>query len=344
MKKLKVEDAVGQALCHDMTAILENGFKGVRFQRGHVITPEDLPILLDMGKRHVFVWDPAADEVHENEAAFALVQGFQGQNLLLSGPAEGKLTLTAETDGLLSISREGLRAVNLVEDYTAACLPNYTRVSAGQRVAGWRIVPLVTKRERMDQAAAAALAHAPVFSVLPFRPLRCGVIITGNEVYEGRIQDRFEPVMRSKLASLGGSVVGVRKCPDDLGALRAALDDFLSMGAQLIALTGGMSVDPDDVTPTAILSSGARIIARGMPMQPGNMLTLATLGDTWLLGIPGASLHARITSLDVFLPRIFADAPISQEEIAGLGEGGLCLGCAVCTYPVCYFGHGSSPF
>lgn len=343
MRKLKTEDAVGQALCHDLTAILDTGFKGVRFQRGHVVAPEDLPVLLDMGKRHVFVWEPEADEVHEEDAAAALTEAFQGPNLTLSGPSEGKLTLSAAMDGLFRLDRAGLRLVNAVEDYTAACLPQNTPVRAGHRVASWRIIPLVTKRERMERAAAAAAAHAPVFSVLPYLPLKCAVIITGSEVYEGRIPDRFEPVLREKLAAFGGAVLGVRKCPDDSAALLAAIHDFLARGAGLILLTGGMSVDPDDVTPTAILASGAELIARGMPMQPGNMLTLARLGEAWLVGVPGASLHARATSLDVFLPRIFAGLPILPGETAGYGEGGLCLGCKVCTWPVCYFGHPPEP-
>ncbi len=339
MRKIKVEDAVGETLCHDMTAILENGFKGVKFKRGHVITREDIPALLDIGKSHIFVWEPEADEVHEDDAARAVTEAVCGPNLRYTGPSEGKMLICSAIDGLFCINREGLRSINSVEDFTIACLPNYTRVTGGQKLSGARIVPLVTKRKNVERAVAIAGEYSPVFSVLPFRPLKCGVIITGSEVYYGRIRDLFEPIMRNKLESYGARLLGVVKCPDDLEMILAAIRGFLSDGAELILLTGGMSVDPDDVTPLAIRSCGATLVTQGVPMQPGNMLTMAYLGNAMLIGVPGASMHAPVTSLDVFLPRVFAGVAITREEIAGYGEGGFCMGCGECSYPMCRFGR-----
>jgi molybdenum cofactor synthesis domain-containing protein len=340
MRKIRVEDAVGETLCHDMTGISASGVKGVMFKRGHVIAQSDIPALLNIGKSHIFVWEPEADEVHEDDAALALAETICGDNIKYNDkPSEGKIQLNASVDGLFRVNREALRRINSVPDYTVACLPGNSKVTRNQKLGGLRIVPLVTKRENVGAAVRIAKENFPVFEVLPYKPLKCGVVITGSEVYYGRIQDKFEPIMQKKLADYGAEILGVTKCPDDLDMLLAAIDSFKAQGAELIFLTGGMSVDPDDLTPTAIRQSGAELITQGVPMQPGNMLTMAYLDHAMLIGVPGASMHFQTTSLDVFLPRIFAGVRITKEEIPGYGEGGFCMGCVECRYPACYFGH-----
>jgi hypothetical protein len=333
-----VEDAVGETLCHDMTKILDTGVKGVGFQRGHVITEADIPALLDMGKSHIFVWEPEADEVHEDDAATALTEVLCGPGLLTVGPVEGKIRISAETAGLFCVHSEALRRINRVQDYTVACRPGYTPVAAGEGLAGARIVPLVTKRKNVEEAVAIAREAYPVFSLRPYLPLRCGVVITGSEVYYGRKKDAFEPIMREKLDAFGAALLGIVKCPDDTDKILAAIQGFIEQDAELILLTGGMSVDPDDLTPGAIRMSGARLVTQGVPMQPGNMLTVAYLGKTALVGVPGASMHMKTTSLDVFLPRLFAGIPLTEEMFIGRGEGGFCMNCKVCRWPICCFG------
>ena len=338
MKKIRVEDAVGQTLCHDMTAILENGFKGVKFKRGHVIAEEDIPALLDIGKSHIFVWEPEADEVHEDDAAIALTEAMCGPGIRYSGPSEGKMQINAAHAGLFTVNSAALLAINSVPDYTVATRPKLIRVAEGEKLAGARIVPLVTKRENVECAVAIAKENAPVLDVLPFKPLKCAVVITGSEVYYGRIQDKFQPIMEKKLGNYGAEILGFTKCPDDINMMLDAVNGYVERGAELILMTGGMSVDPDDLTPTAIRTTGARLVTQGVPMQPGNMLTMAYLGKTMLIGVPGASMHSPVTSLDVFLPRIFAGLEIKTEDIAGFGEGGFCMGCKECRYPICHFG------
>ncbi len=340
MKKIRVQYAVGQTLCHDMTAILDNGFKGVKFKRGHVITEEDIPELLKIGKDHIFIWEPDADEVHEDDAARALAEVMFGPGLTVTGPSEGKMQAAAAEDGVFCLDTDALREINSVPDYTVASLPAYMPVKAGQKLCGARIVPLVTKRENVEAVVRIARENAPVMSVKPYRKLKAGVVITGSEVYYGRIKDAFEPILTKKLNDFDADILGFTKCPDDLAAIRAAIDAFLARGAELILLTGGMSVDPDDLTPTAMRETGARVVTQGYPMQPGNMLTVAYLGGTALIGVPGASIHSKITSLDVFLPRVFAGIEIKAEDVAAFGNGGFCMGCEKCTWPVCYFGFG----
>ncbi len=341
MKKIHVSDAVGRVLCHDMTAITEDGFKGVRFKRGHEIREEDIPAFLDMGKNYIFVWDPSVNEVHKEDAAIKLSEVIGDDSVLLSGPSEGKITVSAAFDGLVRIDREGLKAINSLPDYTVATVPDKLKVKRGDRLAGVRIVPLVTAEENVKNAVELALKYKPVITVKPFHDLKCGLIITGTEIYEGRIKDKFEPIIRGKLEEYNSTLLGVVKCPDDIEMIRRAKNYFLEEKADIILFTGGMSVDPDDLTPGAIKEDGAELICQGVPMQPGNMLTIAYLGDTLLVGIPGASMHAKVTSLDVFLPRFFAKEKITREEIADLGLGGLCVNCKECTYPVCYFGRGN---
>ena len=343
MKKIKVEDAIGQELCHDITGIFPDGNKGAMFKRGHVINPEDIPRLLDIGKNHVFVWEPGADEVHEDDAALAAAGAICGAGVTYDEmPSEGKVLVYAARRGLFLVKREVLRRINSVGDFTIACLPHLSDVAKGQKLAGLRIVPLVTKRGNVEAVVKAANECKPVFDVLPYRNLKSGVIITGSEVFYGRIEDKFEPIMRKKLGKFDAEFMGAVKCPDDLDVILSAVNDFVFSGADLILLTGGMSVDPDDLTPAAIRSCGARVVMRGVPMQPGNMLTIAYLGSTVLIGVPGASMHAPVTSLDVFLPRIFAGLEVTPDDIPGLGEGGFCSGCKVCAYPLCYFGRGGS--
>ena len=338
MKKISIFEAVGETLCHDMTAILESGFKGVRFRRGHVITKEDIPHMLDIGKTQIFVWDPDKDEVHEDDAARSLVEVMCGDNLAYTGPSEGKFQITSEIDGLFKVNSDALRLINSVEDYTIATRRGYSPVSKGEKLCGARIVPLVTKRENVEEAVRLAKENYPVFSVMPYTLKKVGAIITGSEIFNGRIKDAFEPILRDKLSNFGTDLSRVTICDDKLDMIKEVIASYIDDGIELVLLTGGMSVDPDDLTPTAIRETGAQLITQGVPMQPGNMLTIAYLGGTALVGVPGASMHSPVTSLDVFLPRIMAGDRVSKDDIAVLGEGGFCMACKNCTYPLCSFG------
>ena len=338
MKKIRVEDAIGETLCHDMTAILADGFKGVKFPRGHVIREEDIPALLDMGKAHIFAWEPEANEVHEDDAARALVEVMCGEGVAYSEPSEGKFTILATNEGLFCINTDALIEINSVDDFTVACRKSHTAVYTGDKLAGARIVPLVTKQSNVDAAVKIARENAPVLSVKPFRRLKTGVIITGSEIYNGRIKDCFEEILCAEFLAFDLPYLGAIVCDDDTQMILDAIETHRKSGAELILLTGGMSVDPDDLTPGAIRATGAEIVTQGVPMQPGNMLTIAKLPDVTLVGVPGASMHSAVTSLNVFLPRILADVEITKADIARLGNGGLCLNCEVCEFPNCGFG------
>ena len=201
-----------------------------------------------------------------------------------------------------------------------------------------RIVPLVTKEEQILEAERLC-AQEKLLDLRPYQPKKIGVVITGSEVYSGRIKDKFEPVVRAKMTQYPTDILGVTICDDDLDMIVSAAKAHLENGADFLIFTGGMSVDPDDLTPTAIRLLGAEIISHGVPSQPGNMTLVAYLGDVPILGVPGAAIKLPTTVFDVLLPQIFAGDKITKEELINLADGGLCQMCKACHWPNCTFGR-----
>ena len=337
MKKVRVEEAVGMELCHDITA-MRDGFKGAAFKRGHIVTEEDIPKLLDIGKRSIFVWEENAGEIHEEEAAMRMSQMAPVSGAHYTGPSEGKMLLFADTAGMFRVNRSLLEKINHIGDITIATIPDHYPVKKGDRMASMRIVPLVTKESQMLEAERMCTEER-LLDLLPYKAKKVGIIITGYEIFSGRIKDKFEPVIREKLAAYPSEILGVTICNDEEKMIAEAAEKYLKKGADFLIFTGGMSVDPDDITPSAIRSLGAEIISHGVPAQPGNMTLVAYLGDIPALGVPGAAISLPTTILDVLLPGIFAGEKISRDDLIRLGEGGLCQMCEACHYPNCTFGR-----
>lgn len=337
MKKVKVQDAIGMTLCHDITAMVD-GFKGAAFKRGHVITQEDIPKLLDIGKQHVFIWEENAGEIHEEDAARRLSQMTTVNGAHYGSISEGKVQLFADQDGMFRVDKALLAAVNRIGDITITTLPDHYPVKAGDRLASMRIVPLVTE-ERQIAEAEALCADKQLYDLRPFKPLKVGIIITGSEIYHGRIKDKFERVARAKLAHYPAEILGVHVCDDELDMIVGAGRTLLAEGAELLIFSGGMSVDPDDLTPSAIREMGAEIVSYGVPSQPGNMTLVAYLDQAALLGVPGAAISRPTTIFDVLLPQIFCGDPLTKDDLIRLGEGGLCQMCDNCNFPNCTFGR-----
>lgn len=337
MKKVKVQDAIGMTLCHDITAMVD-GFKGAAFKRGHVITQEDIPKLLNIGKQHVFIWEENAGEIHEEDAARRLSQMTTVNGAHYGSISEGKVQLFADQDGMFRVDKALLAAVNRIGDITITTLPDHYPVKAGDRLASMRIVPLVTE-ERQIAEAEALCAGKQLYDLRPFKPLKVGIIITGSEIYHGRIKDKFERVARAKLAHYPAEILGVHVCDDELDMIVGAGRALLAEGAELLIFSGGMSVDPDDLTPSAIREMGAEIVSYGVPSQPGNMTLVAYLDQAALLGVPGAAISRPTTMFDVLLPQIFCGDPLTKDDLIRLGEGGLCQMCDNCHFPNCTFGR-----
>ena len=339
MKKIKVQEAVGATLIHDITQIIPGVYKGPRFRKGHVVQKEDIPVLLNMGKEHVFVWDQASGLLHENEAAERLARAAAGTGLVLDEPKEGKITFTAAHDGLFYASEEGVLAFNLLEGVVLSTLPNHYPVQTGAKVAGTRVVPLMIDENVIIQAEEiAAKSGKSLLEVKPLRSLKVGIVITGNEIYHGRIEDRFGPVLRAKVENWGSVVLSESLGSDDVELIQKNIREQIEKGAEMILVSGGMSVDPDDVTPAAIKGLGAEVVTYGAPVLPGAMFLLAYLGDIPVMGLQGCVMYAKETVFDLAAPRLLTGERLERLDIVKLGLGGLCLECPVCTYPRCSFG------
>ena len=340
MKLIPVQEAVGHVLCHDLTRIVRGEFKGSQFRKGHVVTEEDIPMLLSMGKEHLYVWEMEPGMLHENDGAEALCALCFGENMARSEVKEGKIELTATCDGLFRVDTARLTAVNMIEELMIATRHSNTPVKAGDKLCGTRVIPLVIREEKL-QAAREAAGDKPLLEVLPYRRKTVGVVTTGSEVFHGRIQDTFTPVIVDKLRAYGMEMTVHELSDDGMDNIVAAIEKVRKAGVDLVLCTGGMSVDPDDNTPGAIKTSGAKIVTYGAPVLPGAMFLLGYYDDgTPVMGLPGCVMYAGATIFDLILPRVAADVPVTRAEIAAMGNGGLCLGCKECRYPICPFGKG----
>lgn len=340
MKLIPVQEAVGHVLCHDLTRIVKGEFKGPQFRKGHVVTEEDIPMLLSMGKEHLYVFELEAGMLHENDGAAALCALCFGPNMQKSEVKEGKIELTATCAGLFQVDTQRLTAVNMIDELMIATRHTNTAVQAGDKLAGMRVIPLVIAEEKL-RAAKEAVGDTPLMHLLPYRRKTVGVVTTGSEVYHGRIQDTFTPVIVEKLRAYGMEMTAHVLSDDGVDNITRAIDEVRQTGVDLVLCTGGMSVDPDDNTPGAIAKSGAKIITYGAPVLPGAMFLLGYYNDgTPVMGLPGCVMYAGATIFDLILPRVAADVAVTRADIAELGNGGLCLGCRDCRYPVCPFGKG----
>ncbi|NGQ96069.1 molybdopterin-binding protein [Brevibacillus sp. SYP-B805] len=323
-KEVPVREAVGLVLPHDMTQILPGEFKGRLFKKGHVITEADIEPLLSIGKEHIYIMEMPEGHLHEDDAGIRIAQAVAGKNLTLTEPYEGKVTLKSTCLGLLKVKEEAIHAINALEAIALATRENNQVVKPGDAVAAARIIPLIIEEQRIAELESIARGFGEeIVTVMPFAPKRVGLVTTGGEVYSGRIQDKFGPAVRAKVEALGSTVVEQRFAPDDKALIEQEIRYFVQQGVDLILVTGGMSVDPDDRTPGAIAGAGAQVVRYGTPMLPGSMLLVAYIGDIPVLGLPGAVMHEPFTSFDVFLPRILAGERIEEKDITRLGYGGL---------------------
>lgn len=338
MKKVDVENAVGMVLCHDMTQIIPGEFKDARFRKGHIVTSEDIPVLLSMGKKHLFVYEVNENMIHEDEAAKVLRDICISDNLIDTDVKEGKIMLKSKIRGYLSIDREKLKKANMHNDIVISTIKNGS-VEEGDTVAGMRVVPLVIEKKKLDDVKN-AVGNEPIIKVYPYKVKTLGLVVTGSEVKEKLIEDKFSIVVENKLSKFGVKLIDKIYTGDDKEKIIEAIKELKEMKVDLICCTGGMSVDPDDMTPSAIRESSAKVVTYGAPFLPGAMIMLSYFDDdTPIVGLPGCVMYAASTIFDVLLPKILAKIKWSREEIVELGYGGLCHQCKTCHFPNCSFGN-----
>ncbi len=339
---INVAEAVGKVLSHDITKIVKGEFKGASFRKGHIIKEEDVPELLKLGKENVYILDLEPGDVHEDEAGIRLGTAAAGSGVKWRGPKESRVNLYADCDGLLKINVPAVEAINDLPDVILSTLPNNMVVKKGELLAGTKVIPLVVPEQTVSTVENICRQSGWVIKVMPFQKVKVGVIITGNEVYKKRIRDDFGPVITEKVESFGATVLGIDYAPDDVEVIAAKVKKMAGDGAGLIILTGGMSVDPDDVTPNAIRLTGAKVEKYGSPALPGAMFMLAYLGDVPVMGVPACGMFFKVTIFDLVLPRLLAGERVTRKDIVALAHGGLCRSCSQCRYPNCTFGKGAN--
>lgn len=338
MKKIKVENAVGSVLAHDVTRIIPGEFKGVAFQKGHIIQDRDIAELKKIGKNHLFVLALTPDRLHEDDAAVRICAAICGGQVNWSPPVEGKSSIRAQADGLLKIDVDALMRINDLDDIIVSTLKNNSPCTKDQIVAATRIVPLTTRLARIEHLEAIAGAAGPILNVRPFQPFKIGAVVTGTEVYQGVIHDGFDEFVKPTIIRYGSEVVEKKIVPDDARAVADAIGHLVQIGCDLVVTTGGLSVDPDDVTKAGVMEAGARLVAYGAPVLPGAMFLYALYEDVPILGLPACVYYHQVTIFNLLLPRILVGETLSRADITAMGHGGLCLDCAECRYPVCPFG------
>ena len=322
MKQIKIEDSVGCILSHDVTKIVPGEFKGRLFKKGHVIKEEDIEKLLDIGKEHIYVWEPKEGQLHENDAAKRIKDLVLGKGCYISEEIkEGKIDFFANAQGIVKINKELLLKLNLLGEIIVSTIHNNTPVKKGEKIGATRVIPLIIDEKKIIEAE--NIINEKIISVEEIKPKKAVLITTGNEVYKGRIKDAFLPVMKEKLEYYGSEIVKQVILPDN---------------KDMIICTGGMSVDPDDVTPSAIKDCNGEIVTYGAPVLPGAMFLLAYYKNIPILGVPSCAMYSKRTIFDLVLPRILADEKLSFEDIARFGNGGMCLNCEICSFPHCSFG------
>lgn len=338
MKSIPVTEAVGMVLGHDVTRIVPGESKGPAFRRGHIIQAEEIDSFLDIGKANVYVIDLKDGFVHEDEAAQRITAAAAGPGLRMTEPSEGRVNLIAEDRGLLKIDADALARLNGAGQVVCATLQTDQAVTAGRAVAGARVIPLVVKESEVAEAERICAENFPIVSVKPFCSLSVGMVTTGSEVYSGRIEDAFGPIVTKKFDRLGSSILRQIYVSDEIEMTVAAIRELIAEGAEMVVVTGGMSVDPDDRTPAAIRQTGAAVVTYGAPVFPGAMFMLAYLGDVPVLGLPGCVMYHRASIFDLVAPKLLAGETVTKADIERMGHGGFCAGCPECRFPLCGFG------
>jgi formylmethanofuran dehydrogenase subunit E len=337
-----LEKAVGRRALHDMTRVIPENEKGPAFHRGQTITAGDVCRLQQMGRMNVYVEDEKMNEaewVHEDEAALAFAGTMAGEGVSFSEtPREGKINMTATRDGLLVVDTKRLLSFNMLPNVICASRQSYSTVNRGDKVAGVRAIPLYLNKNYFHKAMDTVNGQ-PLFRVLPLRKAKAGILVTGTEVFQGLVEDKFIPIISSKLKHYGCEVIQTRIVPDQREAISNTISEFLANGIDLLITTAGLSVDPDDVTRQGLLDAGAQDMLYGMSVIPGAMTLLAHISKVQVIGVPACALFFKTTGFDLLLPRMLANEVPTREDLALLGHGAFCLECKVCSFPRCAFGR-----
>ncbi len=347
LRAVPVKEAVGSHVLHDMTRIVPGREKDAAFTAGQKLSAGDICRLQQMGRNRIYVQEGnrnLENWVHEDDVARTFARQMPGNGVEVEAPPrEGKVNFRATRSGMLLVDTERLERFNLVPDVMCATRHTYSLVGQGTRIAGTRAIPLYLSRPGLLKALA-ALEGGPLFQVKPLRRAKVGILVTGTEVFQGLIQDRFAPIITDKVRQFHCDVVKTLLAPDDAAIIAQSVRELLSAGADLVITTAGLSVDPDDVTRRGLSDAGLQDTLYGVAALPGTMSLIGRIngknGGAQVLGVPACALFFKTTAFDLLLPRLLADVSITRLDLARIGHGGLCMECRTCIFPHCSFGKG----
>ena len=322
MKKINVKEAVGMTLCHDITEIIPGGFKGAKFLKGHIIREDDVEVLLSLGKENIYIWEEDENFVHENDAAEFIRKQVMGNGMSTSEVREGKINFVAEYDGLYKINTELLNKINSIGEIIIASKFNNIPVKKGETVAATRIIPLRIEKKQLEELEEIMKDNVLMEIKRINQDLKIGIITTGNEIFYGRIKDKAREALGEKLGKYGVTNIVQVFMPDKKEKITAKIKE-LTDDMDIILCTGGMSIDPDDVTPDAIKESGCEMVTYGTPVLPGAMFLLGYVKEKVIMGLPGGVVFSKNSVFDLLLPRILAGDIITKKDIIEMGHGGL---------------------
>lgn len=326
MRKVDFKNAIGNRLAHDICEIKGTDIKQVAFKRGHLITAEDEDYLLELGKQHFFILEDGDENlVHEEDAAHIMFETINNGDFTPSPVSMGKISFLAKTDGFLIVDKQLLTEFNCLGEISAASIPNMRYVTKGQEIASMRIIPLFTTDRKIEQIKSFARAQE-IFKIAPIENTKIAQITTGSEVANGLIEDGFNPKLKEILNRYQLTIDEYQIVTDDKQQIKTKILEAKANGAELILVTGGMSVDPDDLTPGAIKAAGTNIITYGTPIIPGSMFLYGILDQTPVLGLPGAVIFEQQTAFDLLLPYALTNTPISNYQIMEMSVGGMLNG------------------
>ena len=319
-----LEQALGKRLGHDLVA--PDGSRALR--KGRILTSEDVALLRSLGRSVVYVAEPAADDIDEDAAALRLARAVLGEGLALTDATAGRISLKAEAAGILRTDRARVRRLNEIEGVALATLPEDSAVRAGQTVAALKVIPF-TLPEAAVRAGEASAEGGPLLRLDRLRPRSVTLVLSGAAAARERVLRGFEGPLRARVEALGSSIRAVDYVTVEEETGEAALADVLrrhvEAGAELIILAGETAImDRHDLVPRAVARAAGEVVCFGAPVDPGNLLLVAQIGATAVLGLPGCARSPQRNVVDLVLPRVLAGERLDRRKIAALGHGGLC--------------------
>lgn len=307
----------GRIACHDVRD--EQGKLAVR--KGQTLDAEAARRLLALAWPELHVLELEPGDLHEEPAGARLSQAAAGEGVEVKGYSGGQWTLAAARRGLLRVRTAALHEVNAHAGMAVFTAWDLQPVEPGEVIARAKVTPLAIPEAAVKQAEASAWGVGGLVAVKPFAPRAIGAAT--RESLDERQRARFEASLREKVDWFGSRLLPIRYTGGEAGAVAADLQGLMAEGAEVLIVAGASALDPLDPVFLGIEAAGGHMVRHGVPAHPGSLLFLAHVGERPVVGMPTCGMFSQATTFDLVLPRLLADVPVDNAELAALGHGGL---------------------